>query len=259
MIGRFAALLKKELTIYYSSPIAYSLLVSYSLIAGLFLYTIYAFYSAESLEAMRVARYLGESDITVAEHIVRPFFNNMGVITMMMIPALTMRLFAEERRSGSIEFLFTWPLSDLEIVLAKFSGAAIVYLTALALTVPFTVHLGYYADPPYGQILCGYLALFLTSSALIALGLFVSSLTESQLAAATWTFGAALFFWAIGWTISDDAGALGATLKYIAMADRLDALAKGTIDTEAILYYFSFVAIFLFGTLRALESRLWRS
>ncbi|MFW2331579.1 MAG: ABC transporter permease [Nitrospinota bacterium] len=251
----FNLIVKKELLTYFSSPIAYSVILIFTLISGTFCYTLVYLYGTQSFEIMRNAQFLGTQELTIGDHMVRPLFNNLAVILMMIIPLLTMRLFAEEQKSGSIEYLFTWPIKNIELLMGKFVAAFTLFLLMLLLTTPFFIYVSFFASLPVGHITLAYLGLILLGAGFISLGLFISSLTENQIVAAVITFGASILLWIINWTFSDYTGYLGSLSEYLSLVEHLDNFAKGTLDSRSIVYYISFILTFLFLTLRSLEVR----
>jgi ABC-2 type transport system permease protein len=252
------AVYRREAAAAFTSPVAYAIIAIFLLVAGYFFYTLAYIYGVESFDKMRTADILGPQELTLGEQAIRPLFNNLGVILLMLMPIVTMRLFAEEKRAGSMEMLFTWPLTDVEIALGKYLAAVTVYVVMLLATAPFTIYLSFFADPPYAHILAAYLGLFLMGGAFIAFGTFVSTTTENQVVAAAVTFGGLLLFWAIAWTVGDKTGAVAETIKYLSIIEHLDLFAKGIVDSRDVVYYLSFIFLFLFLTLRSLESKGWR-
>lgn len=253
-----AAVMKRELGYYFYSPVAYSLFAMFLLVAGYFFYSGMTLYGFASVEISRAAQFMEPDDLSIEENVLRIFFANLSVVMLLMLPVITMRLFSEEKKSGSIEMLFTWPIRDWEILLGKYLAALTVFAAMLFLTLPYTGIIAYYTPPPWGNLISGYLGLFLMGASFISLGIFVSSLTENQVIAGAITFGAILLFWLIAWTVGDKIGPLAATLKYLSLIEHFDRFTKGVIDTVDIVYYLSIVFVFLFLTLRSLESKNWR-
>jgi ABC-2 type transport system permease protein len=175
-----------------------------------------------------------------------------------MVPLITMRLFAEEKKTGTAELLFTYPISDRGAVLGKFAAGVTILLLLLLGTFPAMLLLEVFTTPPWTSILGGYVGLFLMSSSFVSLGLLASSLTENQIIAAAIAFGTLLLLWIIGWSESLVGPTLGSFLKYISLLTHYDNFAKGILDSRDVLFYFLFMLFFLFTTLRVLESRQWR-
>ena len=140
--------------------------------------------------------------MNIMEMVLRPFFFDLSIVLLLISPLLTMRLYAEERKTGTMELLFTYPLSDRSIVLAKFAAVVSAFAVIMAGTLPGIFLLNYLGNPTWKPILCGYLGVLLLGSSFMSLGIFTSSLTQNQIIAAVLSFGALLMLWVIGWAKS---------------------------------------------------------
>lgn len=249
-------ILKKELRSYFASPIAYVLLGTFALVSGYFFSNIVSFFHLLSVQSSFNPMVVQHLNLT--DGVLRPFFRNVSVILLFLLPILTMRLLAEEKRTGTAELLFTYPVKDGEILLGKFLAALLLYTLMLALTLGDFLLLAAIAPLERGPLLTGYLGLFLQGMAFIALGTLASSLTENQIVAAVVAFGGLLLFWVIGW-VSDLTGpATGKILSHLSLIGHLDPFTKGVIESKDVIYYVNFTILFLFLTLRSLESKRWR-
>jgi len=190
--------------------------------------------------------------------VIRPFLMDVSIVLLLISPLLTMRLYAEERKSGTIELLFTYPVSDLSTLLAKFLAVLSAFLIILAGTLPGMFLLGYVGDPNWKALLCGYLGVALLGGAFLALGLFTSSLTQNQIVAAVLSFGALLMFWIIGWLKNLVDPGMARFVEYISITRHFESFTKGVLDTRDLIYYLLFIVLFLFFTLRQMESYRWR-
>jgi ABC-2 type transport system permease protein len=247
---------KKELRLYFTSPVAYVVVTIFLLIAGYFFYSIFAFFSLASMQAaMNPA--MGR-DLNVTDNVMRPLFSNISVILLLLMPLVTMRLFAEERRSGTIELLLTYPVRDGAVLVGKYLAALALYGTMLALTLLYPGLLAYFARVEWGPLVTGYLGLLLMGSMFLAVGIFASSLTENQIIASITTFGILLIFWVIGWSADYAGGTWGKLLTHLSILEHYDSFAKGVLDTKDVLYYLNFTILALFLTLRSLEARRWK-
>jgi ABC-2 type transport system permease protein len=247
---------KKELRLYFTSPVAYVLLTIFLLIAGYFFYSIFAFFTRASMQAAMNPQ-MGR-DLNVTESVLRPLFANLSVILLLLMPLLTMRLFAEERRAGTIELLLTYPVRDGAVLVGKYLAAFTVYTVMIAGTLLYPLLLVIVrAQPEWGPLATGYLGLLLMGAMFLAVGVFASSLTENQIVAAIVTFGLLLMFWIIGWTAEIVGGPLGTVLTHLSILEHNDTFAKGVLDTKDIIYYINFTALALFLTLRSREARRW--
>jgi ABC-2 type transport system permease protein len=250
-----AAIWRKELTVYFATPIFYLTGFFFLLLGGYFFYSNVYFYSQVSFQGAQnpqLAALLNPSHM-----VFRPLFTTLTIIFLMIVPLLTMRLLAEEKRSGTAELLFTYPLSDWAVILGKFLAAWVVYLIFLAFTVTYPLAFAALGRLDWGAVAAGYLGLVLLGGACLALGLFTSSLTENQIIAAVAAFALLLLFWLIGW--QQDASGLGAVFAALSLMEHFDNFPRGVIDTRDLIFYLSFIYFFLFLTKRQLESRRWRA
>ena len=182
----------------------------------------------------------------------------VSVIVLFVMPMITMRTYAEEKRSGTIELLLTSPVTDVEIILGKFVGAVGLFAGLLAVTVLYVGVLFGLGRPEIPPVLSGYLGLLLLGSCFLSVGLFISSTTKNQMVAGAATFVVALMFWIINW-FSDSAGpTIGPILTYLSITQHFDDFAKGVIDTKHVVFYLSFIAFGLFLTLKSVDSERWR-
>ncbi len=242
-------LVKKELKIYFSSPIAYSVSFIFLLIVGYFFYSNVAYFSLISLQAGQ-----GFMGLNLIDWVVRPMLGNMGIVLLLILPLLTMRLFAEERSHGNLELFLTYPLRDMEVVLGKFFGCLSVYTLMLLFTLLYPLLLYLIGRTDISPFFTGYLGIFLMGSTFIALGLFVSALTGSQIVAAVVTFGMSLLFWIINWAAHFTEPPLSKILEAVSIINHFENFSKGIIDTADIVFYLSFIFFSLFLTLRVLEA-----
>ena len=250
------AILKKEMRLYFTSPVAYVVVTIFLVIAGYFFYSIFAFFSLASMQsAMNPA--MGR-DLNVTDSVMRPLFSNISVILLLLMPLVTMRLFAEERRSGTIELLLTYPVRDGAVLVGKYLAALALYALMLTLTLLYPAMLAYFARVEWGPLVTGYLGLLLMGSTFLAVGLFASSLTENQIIASVTTFGILLIFWVIGWSADYAGGPWGKLLTHLSILEHYDSFAKGVLDTKDVIYYLNFTILALFLTLRSLETRRWK-
>ncbi len=247
---------RKELYRLFASPVFYVVAFIFLALVGYFFYASVAYYSLVSFQAGRdpfLAQQLNLTDM-----VLEPFFGSISIVLLLMVPLITMRLFAEEKKTGTAELLFTYPISDRGALLGKFCAAISVLVLLLAGTLPAMILLEALASPPWPTIMGGYLGLLLMSSAFVSLGLLASSLTENQIIAGALSFGGLLLLWIIGWAESLAGPMLGSVFKYISLLTHFDNFAKGILDSRDLLYYLLFIVLFLFSTLRILESRQWR-
>jgi ABC-2 type transport system permease protein len=247
----------KEMYRIFASSIFYVVAFIFLSLAGYFFYSAVAYYSLLSFQAGRNP-FLAEQ-LNLGEMVLEPFFGSIGIVLLLMVPLVTMRVFAEEKKTGTAELLLTYPISDRGVVLGKYTAALSIVALMLAGTFPAMVVLSALTTPPWATILSGYLGLLLMSSAFVSLGVLASSLTQNQVVAAAVTFGALLLLWIIGWAQTLAGAEVGSVLVYLSLLSHFERFTKGVLDSRDILYYGLFVTLFLFATLRVLESRHWRA
>lgn len=248
-------LYKKEIRAYFTSSIAYAILTIFLLIAGYFYYVMVASYQ----NIMRMPEYMPYLDLNISEVILRPFFGNLSVIMLFFLPILTMRLVSEEKQTGTLKLLLSYPVRDIEVLTAKFLSAVTVLVIMFVLTFPLPVFLFAFSNPEMGPFIANYLGILLLGTAFIALGLFASSVTERQVVAAVISFGFLIIFWVINWVKNIAGFKMGIILDEISILSHMENFTKGVIITHDIVYYFLFTTLFLFLALIALGSRTWRS
>jgi ABC-2 type transport system permease protein len=250
------AIFKKEMRLYFTSPVAWVVFTIFLLIAGYFFYSIFAFFTLASMQSAMNPQ-MGR-DLNVTDSVMRPLFSNISVILLLLMPLVTMRLFAEERRAGTIELLLTFPVRDGAVLAGKYLAALGLYAIMITLTLLYPGIVVYFARLEWGPILTGYLGLLLMGATFIAVGVFASSLTENQIVAAITTFGALLIFWILGWSADYAGGTAGKVLQFLSILEHNDSFSKGVLDTKDVLYYLNFTVLALFLTLRSLEARRWK-
>jgi ABC-2 type transport system permease protein len=252
-----SAVLRKELTIYYATPIFYLMGFFFLLVQGyLFFFIYFTYFQTASFQVAQNPQLASMLD--PFQVVFRSFFEDLGFILLLLTPILTMRLLAEEKRSGTAELIFTYPLPDYAVILGKFLAAFAVFATFVFFTLCYPVIFAFLTRMDWGQVASGYVGVLLLGGACLALGLFASSLTQNQIIAAISTFALLLLFWLIG-AQQDVGSAPGGILAAISLREHLPNLAKGVIDTKDLLFYICFTFFFLFLTKRQLESRRWRA
>ncbi len=255
------AIAKKELNIYFATPIAYVMFTLFVVIGSYFFLRLLGAYEQASLAYMRFQAPEMMNRLNFQDAIFRNLFGNMGVILIFIVPFLTMRLVAEEKRQKTIELLYTTPVTPAQIVWGKYLASLAILAVALALTLTYPLLVQFNAGDQNGvewrSVLLGYGGLFLMGAAYMAIGLFISSLTESQVVAALITFVVLLMTWIIGWTASEAEGWVRELVTYLASVSHLDSFSKGTIDLKDITYFVSIIVLGLFATNRAVEAHRW--
>jgi ABC-2 type transport system permease protein len=248
---------RKELKSYFSSPIAYIILAIFAVIFGYFFYSATAVFVQYSMQAM-MQRGMAPP-MNVNDFVIRPMLSNVSVIVLFLMPMITMRLFAEEKRSGTIELLLTSPVRDIEIILGKWLAALLLYLCLLGITAINMVFLFIHGQPDWRALLVGYLGLLLMGASFLGLGAFISTLTRNQIVAASLTFGVLLMLWVLDWVSAYSTGTTGKVIAYLSLTPHFEAFAKGVIELKDAIYYLSVIFLGLFLTARSMESLRWRA
>jgi ABC-2 type transport system permease protein len=183
---------------------------------------------------------------------------NTSVVVLFVLPMITMRTYAEEKRSGTIELLLTSPVTDFQIIMGKFFGAMALYGVMLAVTLLYIAILFVYGNPEWRPIAIGYLGLLLLGGSFIALGLLISSLTKNQIVAGISTFAVLLILWVINWAANSAGPTMASVLNYLSITDHFDDFSKGILDTKHLVYYLSFITFGLFLTAKSVDTERWR-
>ncbi len=251
-----AAIAQKEIRSYFASPIAYVVVGLFALLFGWFYAWGVAYFVRQSMQMQMQG--MSGGGMNVNQMLIRPLLLNASVYVLFVLPMVTMRTYAEEKRSGTIELLLTSPITDLEIIAGKFLGAFALYGCMLLVTAVYVGLLFRFGNPEWGQVAAGYLGLVLIGGCFIALGLFISSLTRNQIVAAMITFAVFLFLWVIDWAASFTGPTMSKVVSYLSIMGHYEDFSKGVIDTSHLVYYLSFITFGLFLTAKAVDSERWR-
>ncbi len=255
------AVYRKEMGHYFVSPIAYAVGGIFLILCGMFFMRYLSLIIQMSFEETMRGMQMGmPSQMDVPSLVLRAFFGTLGTLVLFLLPMLTMGVYSEERKRGTMELLMTSPISDAQIVLGKFFASLSLFVIMLLPTACYQVFLFVYSEPrpPWRMILAGYLGVVLLGGVLLALGSFISSLTESQLIAAVLTFGALLILWVIDWGVRDATSGLGSVLQYLSVTHHYEDFTRGVIDTSALIFYLSLTIFGIFLTMRSVDSMRWR-
>jgi ABC-2 type transport system permease protein len=237
---------KREFAAYFGSPLAYTITSFFLLCLGLF------FFFGVFYQDIGWPFYLRK----VAS--LDNMFNASQLLFLFLIPALTMRLFAEERRSGTLELLTTLPVRDIEVVLGKYFAAVGYLLFVLALTLVYPIYVSTLGNLDWGAVGAGYLGLILVGLGYLAIGIFASSLTQHQVVAFVVALGVALPFFFLHKVSFLFGAGVGNVLDFLAFRPHFDGIARGVLDSGDILYFLGIAAIFIFLAHRLLAGRRWR-
>lgn len=222
---------KRELGAYFNSLMAYMLLILFLGFSGFFTW-IY-----------------GNDIFFIKQATLMPFFSIAFWTLFFLIPALTMRLFSEENRMGTLKLLLTKPVSDIQVILGKYLATLILIVIALALTLPYLITLANIGNVDYGQIASAYLALILFSSMYISIGLLTSSFTKNQIVSVLIALAIGVFFQLLfGMLASGTSGILGSLLDYLSVNSHFDSMIRGVIDSRDLIYFIGFTFLGLLFT-----------
>ena len=247
---------RKELLSYFRSPIAYGVMAFFALITGYFFYVAVAFFVQMSIQSSMMG---ASQPMSVNDSVIQPVLSNISVIGLFMIPMMTMRLFAEEKRTGTIELLVTSPVADWEIIIGKWLAALVLYAAMLGLSLVSMATLFLYGNPDWRPMIVGYLGLLLQGGSLLAIGTFISTCTRNQIVAGVAGFSVSLLLWVLNWLSSFQDSVAAKVIAYMSVLQHFESFARGVLDSKDILYYLSAIFIGLFLTGRSLESLRWRA
>ena len=247
---------QKELRSYFVSPIAYILIIIYAAIFGFFFWNLVGLFIYYGMESqLRGEMY----PMNINDQVIRQLFGNINVINLLIIPLMTMRLFAEEKRNGTIELLATSPIRDGEVILGKWLASVILYAAMLLFTGLNFLFLFKYGNPDWKPMAVSLLGVLLQAAALLAIGIFISTLTKNQIIAGAVTFGVCLLVFVLGWVGEYQFSTWAQVMTYMSTTTHMQSFLKGVIDTKDAIYYVSAIFLGLFLTARSLESLRWRA
>lgn len=255
------AIYRKEMGHYFLSPVAYIVVGIFLILSGFFFnFSLVAIIRASLEESMQGMRFGAAPHMDVPGLVMRNFFGIVGSLLLFMTPWLTMGVYSEERKRGTMELLMTSPVADWQIVLGKFLASVSLFVIMLLPTICYAMYLFLHSDPapPWKLLLSGYLGVLLLGSVLLSIGSFASSLTENQLIAAVITFGILLILWVIDFGARGASSGLSAMLQYLSLTRHYEDFTRGVVDTSSLIFYLSFMLFGVFLTLRAVDSMRWR-
>lgn len=222
---------KKEFNSFFDSLVSYIFIVVFLGISGFFTWL------------------FGSDIFLIGQATLQPFFSIAYFTLFFFIPALTMRMIAEEKRSGTIELLLTKAVSDWQVILGKFFACLILIIVALVLTIPYYITVWILGPVDHGAVLCGYLGMILMSATYISIGLFASSITNNQIVAFLLALFIGVFFLIIFDVLANNfTGTIGQLLSFLSMSSHFDSISRGVIDLRDIVY---FLSVSFFGLMLA--------
>lgn len=255
------AIMKKEWRSYFYSPVGYIIIALFVILTGVFYYLYLNTFVQMCVQAsFYEMQYRGfKQSLNINYHMIRPFVYNVAIISLFILPLISMRLFSEEKRQGTIELLFTVPVHINQIVLGKFLAGLSFYAILLLAPLFYILLLFFFGNPELGQIFVAFAGLIFLGSVIIGWGLFISTMTENQIVSATATFALSLLLWIIGWGASYSGKMIGSVLEYLSVINHFEDFSKGVLDTQHIAYYLLISFLGLYLAKFSLESTRWRS
>ncbi len=247
---------RKELRSYFASPIAYAVMALFALIFGIWFYLFTRQFVNDSFRAQMSG---GGPPMSVNEYIIRPILGFAGTISLFLIPLISMRLIAEEKRNGTMELLLTSPIQDVSIILGKWMGAMLLYLCVLGMSLLNMAFLFAWGKPDWKPVLVGYLGLILQAGCLLALGTLLSAMTSNQIIAGGAAFFLSLLLYVLSWFTEFDSTTASKVLSYLSIITHMENFSKGVLDLKDTVFYVAFIFLALFLTARQMESLRWRS
>ena len=251
------AICKRELLAFFVSPIAYFVITGFTLLVGFFFFN-HLSYFAQMVEMSAMISLRGRDLPNLNQTVIEGVYHTMVVILVFLIPLLTMRTIAEEKKKGTFELLITSPVSVSQIVLGKFLSIAIVLIIMLSVNLIFPALLMKYGNPEVLPIVSGFLGLVLCSLGFASIGMAVSSFTENQVVAGVVSMVTLLLLYVIQAPAESLGGTAADVFRYLSPVDQLQDLLRGIITLKSITYFASLIVIGLFLSQRALEAYRWR-
>lgn len=275
------AIAGREIRSYFTSPLAYVIVGVFLALSGYIFWVSLVRYSDLCLRFGNNPYVLNQ--LNVNDLVIRPLFGSIGVIFLLMMPAISMRLLSEERKTGTAELLFTCPITTTQVVVGKFLGAAFLLVVMMGVTLTYPLIIMTKAQPDLKPTAVGYLGVLLMGLSILAVGVLISAMTENQIVAAVGAFGVNLLLWAIAWAadaarsvtlaslvnrltlglweklkLGIGGPTLGDLLSRLSVTEHFQDFRKGLLDTEHLIFYASAIFLALFLTQRVVESRTWR-
>ena len=248
----------KELRAYFVSPIAYVVLTGFLLLGGWFFFNLLSRFSLMLTLYTQFQGGEAANRLNLNDYVIAPLMHNLSIVLVILVPMITMRSFAEEKKNGTYELLLTSPLRTGELVLGKFLASFLFLCIMIGLTGVYPIILLVFGNPEIGVMVAGYLGLLLVATVFVAMGLLTSSFTENQIIAAVSGLVATLLLYIIGWPADSAGNVLGSLLRYLSVTEHFADMVKGIIDTRGLVYFGSLIVLALFLTQRSVESLRWR-
>lgn len=243
--------LGREFSAYWTSPVAYAVMVVFLVLSGMFFF-------GQLSEFVDISTRSGGQGVDVNQQLIRPYLYSVSVMVLFLLPLVSMRLVAEEKRQGTLEILLTTPTRESELVLGKYLASLVLYLVVLGGTAVHLLILFWFGSPEWRPVLTGLAGLLLTGAAYLALGLFLSTLTQNQVVAAAASFALFLALWLAHWLGRVTSGTLSEVLTYISFVDHFDTFGRGVLDSADLVFYLSLIFLGLFASVQSVHAARWK-
>jgi ABC-2 type transport system permease protein len=240
---------------YFKTPLAYTILALFLAIMGYMFFNMLGYFNEQ---AMAYQSFNAGKPLSLSDGIIRPLYGNMNVLLLFLSPAITMRLFAEERKNQTLQLLMTAPVSLTEIVLGKFLSAALFLTVLIGATLFYPMILVAYGNPDFGVMFASLLGTFLLACCMLATGVLFSAMTENQIIALFLTFGVNFALWIVSWSAQTAGPVWSEVLNRLSLVNPFMNFSQGMINSPDVVYYLSFIFFGLFLSHRVLDSYRWR-
>ncbi len=250
------AICRRELYSYFVSPIAWVLLAIFALLSGFFTWIQTAAFVNYSLQSQMSGQ---SAPLSINDIIIVQVLQTTGIVMLFIIPLLAMRLFAEEKRQGTIELLITSPVHDVEIIIGKWLSAVLMYIALLVILLADFAFLFFYGNPDWKPVALGFVGLILQGATVLSLCTFISTLTKNQIVAGAVGFALSLLLWVMNWITSFESSALAQAFSYMSIVSHFGSFERGVLDSKDFIFYLTMIFLGLFLTARSLESLRWRA
>ncbi len=242
---------RREFLAYWTSPVAYVVLAVFLLLSGFFFF-------GQLSEFVNLSSRAGGRGVDVNQQLIRPYLYSVSVMFLFLLPLVSMRLISEEKRQGTLEILLTTPARESALVFGKYLAAVGLFAvmlvgSAIHVAIPFL-----FGSPEWGPVWTGFLGLFLTGAAYLALGLLLSSLTQNQVVSAAAAFALFLALWLFQWLGTISTGTLSTVLTYVSFAGHFDNFGRGVLDSSDLVFYLSLIGVGVFGAIQAVAATRWK-
>ncbi|MBC7387132.1 MAG: ABC transporter permease subunit [Cryobacterium sp.] len=246
---------RRDFRSYFNTPVAYIILALFLAIMGYMFFNMLAYFNEQ---AMNYQTYNMGKAMSISEGVIRPLYGNMNVILLFFTPAITMRLFAEERKNQTIQLLMTAPVSLTDIVCGKFLSAVLFVAVMLGATLIYPAVVMIFGNPDVGTIATSLLGTFFLTCCLLATGILFSAMTENQIVAVFLTICVNFLLWIISWSAYSAGPVWSDVLMHLSLINHFMPFSQGIISTPDVIYFISFIFLGLFLTHRVLDSYRWR-